>query len=215
MAEVTNLVERIDAELAALAGRVRQAERDRAQEQKEREERLEQLHATLESMRDIWKPRLETLIQRFGDRVKATPRLTPSTREGLFEFQSKLARIRLKFSASTDRDVRKVILAYDLEIIPVLIRYETHSELEFPIGKVDRQAVARWIDDRIVDFVRNYISLHENQVYLEEFMVEDPVSHVRFPKFAAGATLERDGKTYYFVDEATRRQFEQESLVSV
>jgi YHS domain-containing protein len=39
-------------------------------------------------------------------------------------------------------------------------------------------------------------------------MVEDPVVHVRFPKEAAGATLEVHGKTYYFVGEETRRKFE-------
>jgi YHS domain-containing protein len=37
-------------------------------------------------------------------------------------------------------------------------------------------------------------------------MVEDPIAHVRFPKFAA-ATLEWQGKTYYFVGEETRREF--------
>jgi YHS domain-containing protein len=41
-------------------------------------------------------------------------------------------------------------------------------------------------------------------------MVEDPVAHVRFPKFAAGATLERGGKTYYFVGEETCRDFEKQ-----
>ena len=41
-------------------------------------------------------------------------------------------------------------------------------------------------------------------------MVEGPAAHVCFPRFAAGAALERDGKTYYFVDEETRRDFEKQ-----
>ena len=36
-------------------------------------------------------------------------------------------------------------------------------------------------------------------------MVEGPVAGDCFPRFAAGATLERDGKTHYFVGEETRR----------
>jgi YHS domain-containing protein len=38
-------------------------------------------------------------------------------------------------------------------------------------------------------------------------MVEDPVAKIQFPKFAAGATLARDGKTLYFIDEQTREEF--------
>ncbi len=38
-------------------------------------------------------------------------------------------------------------------------------------------------------------------------MVEDPVAHVRFPKFAAGATLDWQGQKFYFISEETRREF--------
>jgi YHS domain-containing protein len=41
-------------------------------------------------------------------------------------------------------------------------------------------------------------------------MVEDPVAGVRFPKFAAGATLEWQGRTLYFIGEETRREFEKQ-----
>src|SRR5208283_3478222 len=125
-------------------------------------------------------------------------------------FQSKLGRVRLKFSASTDRDVQKVIVGYDLEIIPVFFRYQPHAELEFPLGAVDEAAAARWVDDRIVEFVRAYLSMGENEFGAREQMVEDPVAHVRFPDFAAGATLEWQGKTYYFIGEETRQQFARE-----
>ena len=41
-------------------------------------------------------------------------------------------------------------------------------------------------------------------------LVEDPVAKILLPKHLASSTLERDGKTYYFVDEDTRREFEQQ-----
>ena len=40
---------------------------------------------------------------------------------------------------------------------------------------------------------------------------EDPVAKVRFPKFAAAAKLEQNGKTFYFIDESTLREFEKRS----
>ncbi|MGH7192138.1 MAG: hypothetical protein ACREJM_01235 [Candidatus Saccharimonadales bacterium] len=35
------------------------------------------------------------------------------------------------------------------------------------------------------------------------------MARVRFPKFAAGAKLDRDGKTLYFISEETCRQYEE------
>jgi YHS domain-containing protein len=61
-----------------------------------------------------------------------------------------------------------------------------------------------------VAFVKTYLSLMENDYYLKDLMVEDPVAGVRFPKFAAGATLEWQGQTYYFVGEETRHEFEKQ-----
>ena len=57
--------------------------------------------------------------------------------------------------------------------------------------------------------MRTYLSLHENQYYLKGHMVEDPVAKIQFPKYAAGATLERDGKTLYFIDETDPRRVRQ------
>jgi hypothetical protein len=45
----------------------------------------------------------------------------------------------------------------------------------------------------------------------EDHMVDDPIAHVRFPKYAAGATLDVNGKKVYFIDDATLREFQQSS----
>ena len=215
MPEVNSLANRIDAEFSAAAEKMKKLQAEKLEDYHGRQKRLEQLGKVFDELRDIWRPRLELLVKKFGDLVQATPRIVPSTREVTFEFQSKLARIRLKFSASTDRDVRKLTLSNDLEIVPVLLRFEPHAELEFPLDKVDKDAVAKWIDDRILEFVRTYLALGDNEVYLKEHMVEDPVAQVRFPNFAAGATLQWQGKTYYFIGEETRREFARKNGIAV
>jgi hypothetical protein len=207
MSELKSLSSRIDDEFAVLEKKFKDTQAEALREWRNRRQRMQQLDKVYEKLGEAWKPRLATLLKKFGDRVQVTPRLTPSSREAAFEFQSRLGRVRLKFSASTDRDVRKVILSYDLEIIPVYFRYQPHAELEFPLGAVDEAAAARWVDDCIVDFVRAYLSMAENEFNAQEHMVEDPVAHVRFPDFVAGATLEWQGQKHYFVDEETRREF--------
>ena len=52
--------------------------------------------------------------------------------------------------------------------------------------------------------------MQQNEYYLKDHMVEDPIAGVKFPKFAAAATLERGGKTYYFIGEKTRGEFEKQ-----
>jgi hypothetical protein len=215
MPDINSLAKQIDAEFSAVAEKVKQLQVGQIAEHKERQNRLEQLGKLFDELGEIWKPRLELLVKKFGDRVKVTPRLVPATREASFEFQSNLARIRLRFSASTDRDVRKLVLSYQLDIIPVLMRFTPHAETEFPLGAVDKEAVAKWIDERIVDFVRTYLSLGENEWYLKDQMVEDPIAQVRFPKQAAAATLEWNGRKFYFVGEETRREFAKKNNIAV
>jgi YHS domain-containing protein len=90
------------------------------------------------------------------------------------------------------------------------MRFLPHDELEFPLEKVDTDAAAKWIDDRIVEFVRTYFSMGENEIYLKDQMVEDPIAHVQFPKQAAAAVLDWRGQKFYFIGEETRREFEKQ-----
>jgi YHS domain-containing protein len=215
MADTNSLAGRIDAEFSAVEEKVKKFQVQQVAEYKEREKRLAQLNKVFDELRDIWKPRLELLVKKFGDRVQVKPRIVPATREASFEFQSKIARVRFKLSASTDRDVRSMILGYDLEIIPVLMKYTPHGEIEFPLTSVNKDAVAKWIDDALVNFVRTYLSMGEDEIYLKDYMVEDPIAHVRFPNMAAGATLDWQGKKFYFIGEETRREFAKQHQIEL
>src|SRR5215475_686647 len=162
MGDVSNLTKRIDEEFSVLDDKIKKAQTERMEEHHEREDRLKGFEQRLETLSDVWKPRLEALIERFGDRAKVTPQLSESSRAVSIAFQSELARIHLRFSATTDREVRKLILNYDLEIIPVLMQYDAHQQAEWPLDAIDERAIGDWVDDRIVEFVKTYLALHEN-----------------------------------------------------
>ena len=68
--------------------------------------------------------------------------------------------------------------------------------------------VAQWFDDRLVDFAKLFLSIQFVQSYQQDHMVSDPVANIRFPKSFARSSLEKDGKTYYFVSDLTRKEFE-------
>jgi len=210
MAELQSLIDRMDQEFSSGEDKIKKFQQEQVDAYKERQKRLQALGQVFQKLREVWKPRLEVLQSKFGDKVKVKPSFVPSLREAQFEFQSKLAAISLKFSATTDADVKKIILIYDLRVVPTLMNFDSHSELELPIENPDPEKVAKWVDDRIISFVKTYQSLHENEFYLKDHMVEDPVIGVRFPKFAAGATLEWKGKTHFFVSDETLQEFKKQ-----
>jgi YHS domain-containing protein len=204
-----NLLSRIDQEFARSDEKLKGLRQSKPGADPGLQQRLALFEKACESLKGVWRPRLEALKQRFGDKVKLSPTLGEGRRQATFEFTSSLAKITLRFTVSADVDFRNLVLEYRLELQPVLMTYSGHDHYEQPIEKPDGAAIGAWIDDRIVEFVKTYLSLHENEFYLQAHMVEDPVNHVRFPKFAAEAALERDGKTLYFISTSTKEEFEQ------
>ena len=83
-----------------------------------RQQRLEKFEQILEELRDVWRPRLEALAKKFGERVNVQPHVEPGRRSATFAFQSDLARIDLRFAVAPDPDVRQ----FDLQL-----RFGNHS----------------------------------------------------------------------------------------
>jgi YHS domain-containing protein len=115
--------------------------------------------------------------------------------------------LKVGFRLTHDSDVRNILLDYNLDIVPVFFRFNPHSRLEMPLEAYDEAAVGRWLDDRVVEFANTYMEMLSTKQYQERVMVSDTVAGINFPKYFAAATLDHDGKTYYFISEETRREF--------
>ena len=211
MPDLSKLVDRIRGEIAASQEKIKRFQSQQVESHHARQQRLTQLERLLDQLKEVWRPRLEALAKEFGDRMQVKPTVSPRQREATFDVKSPVATIRLRFSAGTDPDVTKLCLAYDLDILPILMQYERHSEIAFPLDDAKPEAIGAWFDDRIVSFVKTYLAMHENQYYLKDLMVEDTVIKVRFPQFAAAATRQRNGQTYYFVSEDSAAEFDRKA----
>ena len=161
MIDIGNLAKRINLEFSSAAERDKHLLGGQEQLTAQQQRRLEQLGKVFDELREVWKPRLELLMKEFGNRVQTSPHVVPSERDVTFTFQSSKAHVKLRFSALPDRDFQRLILGYLLEISPAVIHYKPYGELEFPLNAVDKQAVAKWMDDRIMDFVQMYLSVGE------------------------------------------------------
>jgi len=207
MSDVNDLLNRIDGALATVKEKAQKIQQQELQNYLEREKLLEQYLVVQAKIAEVTKPRLEAFIKRCGERVSVTPSKTETRRSARLEFRSPKAYITLSFSSAPDRDLKNVVVDCDLKIVPVLWKFDSHSEFSTPISNPDCAALAKWLDDRIVGFVELYIHIHEGELYDKAQYVEDPIAKVKFPKFAAGDTLDHGGQTYFFIDDTTKAEF--------
>jgi YHS domain-containing protein len=214
MTDVDTLIRRIDQELEAEVDREKAGWKERARDARERGQRLERYEAVAKHVVELLKPRLAAFTERFKAVVKAEPRVREHTRALNLTFAATVAKVTLLFEVFPDADASHVRLECTQEIIPVVVRYDKQSAVEFPLDAVSDDAVVKWFDERIVAFVKAYLAVVRQDAGLRESLkdqlVEDPVARVHFPKYLAASTLQRDGRTYYFLDEDTRREFEQQ-----
>lgn len=122
-----SLESRIKAEFATRAARVIKYRETQVREHEAREERLKRFSQQLDELREICRPKLESLAAQFQESVQVVPQYTPSSRQAEFSFESPLARIRLRFRIVPDNEVRNVITTYDLDILPIFVDFERHA----------------------------------------------------------------------------------------
>jgi YHS domain-containing protein len=216
MTDLDTLIRRIDQELAAEVKGQKTAWEEVARANRERGARLQRYDAVAKHVIELLKPRLDAFLERFKAVVKAEPMIREHTRAVNLTFASTVAKVTLRFEVFPDQDVNRVRLECTQEIVPVLVRYDKQSVLELPLDLVQDDAVVQWFDERIVAFVKAYVALVRQDAAIKEQLkdqfVEDPVTKIRFPKYLASSTLDRDGRTFYFLDEDTRQQFEKQPV---
>lgn len=199
---------RIDSVLGEERRKIVQFQQQQTELYHDRQQRLVRYEQEIRDLIPVIAPRLRALAERFKDVVQVHPVIRAHTRELVLDFRSSLAKVELTFGAYPDRDVKNIVFQYDLEIIPVLLKFDSHLTMQQPLDNLDRAAVIKWFDDRIVDFIKTYVSIYENDYYLQGQRVEDPIAGVSFPKHFAATTLVWQGQTYYFISHDTLVEFE-------
>jgi YHS domain-containing protein len=210
MADVSQLTSRIDAEFADVQKKIETFQQQAQDEYAAREKRYqEQFLPALQRMPDLLRPRLQVLVDRFKDKVQVQPVVAEGTRAVAFKFDSRMARIELTFRVSHDAQVKNLVFDQTLEVLPILLQFDKHASLTVPLDKIDEGQITQWFDDRIVALIKTFLAVHQNQYYQKDSLVTDPVAGIEMPRYAAKCILESGGKTYYFVSEETRREFQE------
>jgi YHS domain-containing protein len=213
--DVNELVARIEGAFTKVKDRIKQEQHQELRLHQDRQELLNEYAKAQAKVVEIAKPRLEALAKRAGDRATVTPSVSETRRSVRFEFRSPKVFITLTFAVAPDKDLKNVVVDQNLQVVPVLWRFDPHSEFSTPIKAVDADGLAKWLDDRIVAFVELFVQIHESELYDKVDYVEDPIAKIKFPKFAAAATLDHDGKTHFFISEETKATFARQKGLAV
>ena len=218
---VDQLAERLSDEVAAAVERLHSLRMEASQAfSHDQDQRFKRFVALAGHIRAILQPRIEALIEvnvfQHAKRSLGLERHGPEQR-GLHEETITLsvpyseecsANVVLSFRVGHDGPIENAIITYALEILPIYIEFESRAKLLVPLNNPSDEAIAAWIDDRLVEFTRTYLELYFTDQYQRQSLETDPVMKIRFPRAFAAGKREYHGRTYYFYTKESLQQFE-------
>ena len=117
------------------------------------------------------------------------------------------ANVQLSFRHGHDGPVENAIMDYRLEILPIFFKFDSHDQLIIPISNPNEDAIAGWIEDKLVGFTQSFFELHFHNEYQKKRLTTDPVMSIQFPKAYAAGKKEYQGRTYYFYTDESLLAF--------
>ena len=118
------------------------------------------------------------------------------------------AKVELSFRLGHDGPIENAILEYRLEILPIFIKFDSHDQLIIPIETPSENAIAAWIDDKLVGFTRTYFEMYFTEQYQKQSFEMDSVMNIRFPRAFAAGKKEYQGRVYHFFTPESLQAFE-------
>jgi YHS domain-containing protein len=218
---VDRLVQRLSAEVDAATKRVQSLRAEAAKAFVGQEERFMRFMALTDRIHSLLQPRLEALFTlSMFKTIKQSVSLDQPGHEGrAFHGRTTTlcvpfsddcpAKVELSFRLGHDGPIENAILDYRLEILPIFIKFDSHDQLLFPIGQPNEEAIAAWIDEKLVGFTRTYFELSFTDQYQKQNLETDPVMNLRFPRAFATGTKEYQERTYYFYTPESSKEFEE------
>jgi YHS domain-containing protein len=146
-----------------------------------------------ECLQDVQAPAVERNGHHITVRFAHTPRF-PAT-------------VCLELGVTRDGEATTLLVEFNLSILPALLPFERQDRLAMPVGEVDEERVAAWIEEKLVGFVGTYLQLETASAYQTENVVVDPVCGMMVNKADTPAQMAYLGRTYYFCLDECRQKF--------
>ena len=220
MSSIDPLVERLAAEVSAVTERIHSLQTEAAKVFLGQEQRFVRFIALTERIHAILQPRIEafTNLNVFKDIVQDVRLELRGPEERGFHGRTTTltvpssdacpGKVELSFRLGHDGPIENAIMDYHLDILPIFIKFESHDQLVISIDNPSEDAIAEWIDDKLVGFTRTYFEMYFTEQYQKQSFEMDPVMNIRFPRAFAAGKKDYQGQTYYCYTQESFQEFE-------
>lgn len=199
---------RIEAELATAANQTDESFREAAYMSVLNERHASFMTTATDLLATCIRPRLEVLAGYFENAELA---LSDKHLQAVCWFgysQRFPVTVKLVFALAPDERLGEIKISYELSIIPTFMKYDRHNCLTSPLATFDRALVDTWVEERLVAFLRTYMSLEQVQPDRGELLVTDPVCGMRIAASTAAAHRDYKGHPYHFCSTACAAKFQ-------
>lgn len=170
----------------------------------QREQGFQELAARLYA--EVVGPRLALIREYCGDAEYHT---AGSPNAGIVDFNTKRdysASVQLYLAIVPDASFEAAVIQYRFQILPIFMEFQSDDSLTLPLDAIDEAALAKFVEDKILQSVDAYLRLQKEPQYQRGHMVADPVCRMSIHRAQAIPT-KHAGKTYYFCATACRDRF--------
>lgn len=122
-----------------------------------------------------------------------------------------------KVSFAIEHDVRfeKVVVCYEASMMPIFIKLHERDKLTLPLEDVPDDAVAAWVEERLLEFIDAYLRIDRGGEDLDDDAAIDPVCGMRISRSSSAASDTYRGHPYLFCSRECHERFVREPTAYV
>ena len=156
----------------------------------------------------VVRPRLALLAQRFG--AEPTSDDPPDRCSCWFHYSERFP-AATKVELRVEHDVRfeRIAVTYEMHMMPVFIKFNERDRLTVSLDDVNVDEVARWTEDRLLEFLDAYLQIDRGEDDFEEDIATDPVCGMRLRRSEASSKKDYYGHPYVFCSDECLHQFQE------
>ncbi|MHC4880443.1 MAG: hypothetical protein ACYTGL_28670 [Planctomycetota bacterium] len=116
--------------------------------------------------------------------------------------------MELSFRIGHDGPVERIVIDYQLTLLPIFFAFEAHDQLSGLPEELDADTVSEWFEAKLLGFTQTYFAVFFHEQYQRDSLVTDPVLRIRFPRSMAVARHDSAGSAYYFYTDDSVERFQ-------
>ncbi|MDX1929331.1 MAG: YHS domain-containing protein [Pirellulaceae bacterium] len=158
-------------------------------------------------MDQIIRPRIEILASQFANACLAKD--TPFGRISYwFGYCERFpASTSLAFAVEHDVSIETIFVCCEVSMMPMFIKINERDRLTMLLDEVDSNLVLKWTEDRLIEFLDDYLQIDRGSKEFQGDVATDPVCGMRIGRSNTTFTGSYRGHPYFFCSRDCQQQF--------